>query len=147
MTDEKHSWDDIPSIEDISVEWDYAPENSLGDRECIRLDNRYLCTQFQIKKIPVKIVSKDMETSGSVLDLGKKGLGFMLGKHIEPGKSIKIGLYLGKVKVVSRAVVRYSKELNQRYRVGVEFEGLAETSREYIAGLVSSKVLSGNTAL
>lgn len=147
MTDKKNSWDEIPSIEDIGVEWDYKPESALGAREWPRIENSYLCTQLQVEKVPIKIASNDWESKGYVLDIGKQGVGLLAAKNIDPGAIIKIGLILGKVKILSRAIVRNCSNLDQRYRIGAEFIDLKETSKEYIASLVASKVYTGQIVL
>ena len=37
MSDEKKSWDDIPSLGDLKVDWSYEPENPEGRRDSKRL--------------------------------------------------------------------------------------------------------------
>ena len=32
MTKEKQGWDNIPSLEGLSVDWEYEPENAMGKR-------------------------------------------------------------------------------------------------------------------
>ena len=37
MANEKTSWDNIPSLDELSVDWSYEAEDPLGKREQVRI--------------------------------------------------------------------------------------------------------------
>jgi hypothetical protein len=141
MEKKKPNWDAIPSIVSLKVDWDYEPENPLGKRAWARIANKDLLLLFNVKSIPVKVVSKNYDKTGMLLDVSKKGLAVLLHDLLENKQMVKIGLFLGKEKVITRAIVRNINNVDDKYRVGLEFVDLEERLEEYIIGLSASKNL------
>lgn len=142
MSDKKTSWDDIPSIDNLGVDWEYEPENPLGKRQWVRIVDNELHSLFTVKKIPVKILAVDQECRGYLLDVCQNGIAVLLRENLEPGEKVKVGLFLGKEKIISKGVIRNRAENGSQYRIGLEFLDLPEKASEYIAGLISSKVFT-----
>ena len=46
MNEELKSWDEIPSLDDLKVDWDYQPENPNGKRDSKRLTDKELIQLF-----------------------------------------------------------------------------------------------------
>lgn len=132
------NWDKIPSIQGLSVDWDYEPESSLGKRLWKRLVQKDIERLLGVDKTPVKMITADTEIRGRLLDISQKGLGVLLEKDVPVGEVGKIGLHLGKETIVSRAVTKNSVSGAGKHRVGLEFVGLSDTMEEYIVQLVSS---------
>ncbi len=132
------SWDKIPSIPNIEVDWDYEPGNSLGNRMWKRLIQRDLHRLFGVKHTPVKMITGQTEMWGRLLDINQKGLGIMFDGALEKGAEGKIGFNLGKEAIVSQAVTKNSVRVAQNHRVGMEFVGLPQPIEEYIVQLVSA---------
>lgn len=131
-------WDKIPSIPNLSVDWDYEPETSLGKRLWKRLAQKDLQGLLGTKSTPVKMITSDTEIRGRLVDISQKGLGVLLENALPVGNSGKVGFKLGKETIVSQAVSKNSRRLPVNHRVGLEFVGLKGEMEEYIAQLVSS---------
>lgn len=136
----KMSWAEIPSIDNLKVDWNYKPENPLGKRIVVRLGQRDLFGMLDVDRVPVKIVAKRLETRGYLIDISPKGLAVAMDEDIAVGTLMRLGFFLGNHKVITRAVVRNTHNLEQGYRTGVEFIDLAEEHVGFITCLNSAKV-------
>jgi hypothetical protein len=119
---DKVNWDDIPSLEGLEVDWQFEPENPLGRREWVRIVKNDLHPLLEVKNIPVKVVSRNFDEKGYLIDIAKNGMA-VLGKH----------------KVLSRAVIRNIFDEKGRFRTGMEFVDLNKEYESFIVGLISSK--------
>lgn len=134
------SWGDVLSLENLQVDWDYEPENPLGQRSWVRLGNNNLSFLLNVKSITVKIVSRQFDETGSLIDISPTGLAVLLSDStLTEGLLIKVSLFLGKQKVLSRAVVRNICSVEGKNRIGLEFVEPAKEDASFIAGLISSK--------
>lgn len=134
------NWRDIPSLDNIEIDWDYEPENPNGKRSWVRIGKKNLYLLLNVKNIAVKIVSSKIDETGSLIDISPAGLAVLLNNtSLTVGTMIKIGLLLGKQKVLSRAVVRNVCSLKDKNRIGLEFLEPAEKDISFITGLISSK--------
>ena len=140
MAKEKTGWDQIPSLEGLEVDWKYEPENPLGKRAWLRIADNELHAILEVKNIPVKVASKNFEETGYLLDIAQGGVAVLLKTKLVIGQLLKIGFFLGKQKVISRAIIRNITSLEGRFRTGIEFVELDKESESYIAGIISSKV-------
>jgi len=139
MSDKKQNWDDLPSLEGLSVDWEYEAENPLGKRATVRLVSTELHELLGKKAIAVKVVAKGFEETGRLLDLSSGGIAVLLKTELLEGKPVKMGLFLGKEKIICKALVRSSVSVELGYRTGLEFVELPESNGNYISGLVSSR--------
>lgn len=139
MTKKKVSWDDIPSLDGLGVDWEYEPENPLGKRAWARIAIYDLLTLLVVKNIPVKVVSTNFDKTGQLLDISKNGLAVLLPIRPNEAQPVKIGLFLGKEKVIARALIRNISAREGMFRVGMEFVDLGKHSENYIVGLGSAK--------
>lgn len=140
MAKEKSGWDQIPSLKGLEVDWKYEPENPLGKRAWLRIADNELHVVLGVKNIPVKVVSKGFEETGFLLDIAQGGFAALLKTKLAEEQLLKIGFFLGKQKVVSRAIVRNIASLEGRFRTGIEFIELDNECISYIAGIIASKV-------
>ena len=114
MTKEKVNWDDIPSLDGLEVDWQFEPENPLGKRAWLRIANVELFQSLEVKNIAVKVVAKNFDGKGALVDLAQSGLGILLDTKLAESEQVKVGLFLGKQKILSRAVVRNFRLLTSR---------------------------------
>jgi hypothetical protein len=138
MTKEKVNWDDIPSLEGLEVDWQFEPENPLGKRAWVRIANIELFKLLGVKNIAVKVVAKNFDSKGALVDLAQSGLAVILDTKLAESQQVKVGFFLGKQKILSRAVVRNVRDEKGRYRTGIEFAGLTKEYDSFIAGLIAS---------
>jgi hypothetical protein len=139
MTKEKGKWDDIPSLEGLEVDWQFEPDNPLGKRGLVRISRTELYPLLEVKSIPIKVVAKNFDEKGYVVDLAKNGLAVLLNSPLAESQPVKIGFFLGQQKIVSRAVIRNVRAEQGGHRIGIEFVDLDEDSASFIVGLISSK--------
>ncbi len=140
MTKEKTGWDKIPSLQGLEVDWAFEPENPLGKRTWLRIADNELHTILGVNNIPVKVASKNFEETGYLLDIAQGGFAALLKTKLSEGQLLKVGFFLGKQKVLSRAIVRNVGSLEGRFRAGIEFVELDKDCQSFIAGVISSKV-------
>lgn len=139
MTTAATSWDDIPSLENLEVDWEFEPENALGKRLWSRFGPADLQASLDIENIPVKVVGRQFSSVGKLLDISRGGLAVLLDKTLASGQPVRVAFLLGQQKVVSTAIIRNVTSLKGQQRIGMEFIGLGEEISSYIAGLISSK--------
>ncbi len=140
MTKENTGWDQIPSLKGLEVDWKYEPENPLGKRAWLRIADNGLHAVLGVKNIPVKVVSKSFEETGYLLDIAQGGCAALLKTKLAEGQLLKVGFFLGKQKVISRAIIRDITSFEGRFRTGIEFVELDKECIAYIVGIISSKV-------
>lgn len=134
------SWDDIPSLENAGVDWEYEPENPLGKRSYLRLGNKQLSLFFNKKSLPVNISSSKLYETGDLLDISQSGLAVLLNStELKNGSQTKISLHLDAKRVISKAVVRNICSYEGRNRVGLEFVAPAKADSDFIKELVRSQ--------
>lgn len=141
MSEEKKGWDDIPSLEGLQMDWDYTAETPQGKRKFQRMDNGDVRSIFEVKTIPVRVVTGDFTIDGTLNDISGGGLALILKKSLAVGQQVKIGFFLGTQKIVSPAIVRQCVPITSGYRVGFEFRQIKEEDSQYINGLYASRVL------
>lgn len=132
-------WDDIPSIPDLEVDWEYKPETSLGNRSNKRLVQKDLKNLFGVDYTPVKMITARTEISGRLVDISQKGLAVLLEKGLQVGETGKVGFHLGKETIISKAITKNSMKLPTNHRVGMAFVGLSGELENYIAELITAE--------
>ena len=140
MTAENTSWENIPSLENLTIDWEFEPENALGKRAWVRIDSSDLRSFLTAENIPVKVITRNFDKSGQLVDLSVGGLAVHLTTKLTDGQLIKVGFFLGRQKIISRAVVRNICSVKEKYRVGMEFVDLEKDTSSNIAGIISSKI-------
>ncbi len=137
---EKKNWDSIPSLQDLGVDWEFEPENPLGKRAHSRVGGNSLRDLLGSGKIPVKVVAQDYEEKGLLRDISQQGMAVGVAVPLAIGQPVKVGLFLGQEKIISRGLVRSVAEGGAAsHRLGIEFVDLPREAEEFIASLIASK--------
>jgi len=142
MAEKKSNWDDIPSLEGLEMDWDYDGDGAHAKRRFERLTFGDMTDIFEVKAVPVRIATEGFTLDGTLNDLSGGGIAVTLKKPVDVGQSARIGFFMGRRKILSRAVVRQVAPVAGGYRVGFQFEDLKEDDSTYINGLYASKVLN-----
>lgn len=142
MSEKKKDWDEIPSLEGLQMDWDYSGNDSLGNRRFERLTYGDVTEIFEVKAVPVRVATPEFTIDGTLSDISGGGVAVILKKSVKAGQQAKIGFFLGQRKIISRVVARQRTEIQNGFRIGFEFKGIAEEDSTYINGLYSSKMLS-----
>ncbi len=141
MSKEEKSWDDIPSLSGLEVDWDFSPENPLGKRKYIRMNEDELTTLFEVKVVSVRVATEIFNATGSLNDISEGGISINLKKDLAVNQRVKVGFFLGKQKIISRAIVRRATRIKNCYSIGLQFQDLSEKYSRFIAGIYGSKIL------
>lgn len=139
---EKKSWDDIPSLEGIGVDWEYEPENPQGKRAYVRVQKGELHTLFEARQIVVRVADGKVDARGPLNDISEGGLSVNLNIALSVGQFVKIGLFLGNQKIISRAEVKRVQKHDGVYKVGMAFVDLKEHYQSFLAGVYAAMVLN-----
>lgn len=131
-------WDDIPSLDDVKVDLQFKPIEPLGSRAIFRIEKEEIPKMFAASTILVKIATVDHIHTGHLLDISVGGLSVNLSAALEAGLPVKVGFYLGTVKIIAKALVRYSHKIGGHYSTGVKFVDLDSEAAGYINGLYAS---------
>ena len=136
------SWDDIPTLEGVGVDWAYTPQAALDQRAFTRIEMHALSQLMTAHTIIVRLATARHTYEGTLADISQGGLAVHLPAELTINQPVKIGFFLGPEKIISRGVVRHVKPEENRSLIGIQFVDLAQESAEYIAGLYAAKVLS-----
>lgn len=137
----KQSWDDVSPLDGLGMDWEYVPINTLGKRHFVRLTDNEISGLFDHKEVFVRITTGKRTHIGRLLDIGEGGISLSLSVLFDENFPLQIGFILGKVKIISNAVVRHTLKRGDWYRTGIKFVDLSKESAEYIVELYASKVL------
>jgi hypothetical protein len=138
---EKMLWSDIPSLEGLQVDWGYSPNTRDGKRLHKRLTQKDISHLFGNGPVEVKMASATTAMEGTLRDLSEGGLGVDLATRLEESQHVKVGLVLGREKIIVNARVRHVRHAGQRFVAGLQFIQLEPSIRSFIAGMYTSKVL------
>ncbi len=137
----KTSWDDIPSLDKLEMDWDYKPKSALDKRSFIRLKQADISGLFEMKEILVKVSTVKKVYEGKLLDISVGGLSISLPETLEENLPLKVGFFLGTVRIVTKAVVRHTCKSGEQHIMGIMFVDLNKDSSAFIAELYASKIL------
>jgi len=136
--EKKKSWDDIPSLEGLDVDWEYKSATSLDKRSYVRIPNKDICKLCEVKEIVVKVATAEQTFTGHLVDISEGGLAItlsvLLEEKLEEETPVKLGFFLGTVKIISKALVRHTRKEGAVYMTGIQFVDLGNESAEYIRG-------------
>ncbi len=143
MEKKDKTWNDIPSLEGLGVDWDFEPENPLGKRAHARLTTKDLSILFQIDGIPVRLATESREARALLIDLSQGGLSLLVKEgHWIKSQLVKFGCFLGKQKLLSKGRIKNVRQEKDGTVLGIEFVGLPEKTHDYISTLYSSVKLA-----
>ena len=134
-------WEDIPSIEGVSVEWDFKPSTPLGKRAFARIKKEDIPRLYTVEEIFVKVATVKHSYTAILIDISAGGLAMLIPAALEENQLLKVGFHLGSVKIVSKAAVRHSHKIGAQYIAGIEFVDFDSEYAAYINGLYASLVL------
>ncbi len=143
MTEKKKGWDKIPSLEGLQMDWNYSAETVLGKRKFERLTEGDVTEIFEIKTVSVRVATADFTTDGTLSDISGDGIAVILRKELTVGHNVKMGFFLGRQRIVTKAVVRQAIQVSNGYKTGLQFHDIKDEDANYINGLYASRVLRG----
>lgn len=141
MGKDPRQWDDIPSLDDLEIDWNYTSAGANGNRSHKRMSRKELTSLFGTANIPVRAVTEKECNVGTLLDICEGGLAIILDAELTKNQMIKIGLFLGRKEIISHAIVRHVDHNNKPCRIGMQFEHLSRENTEYLAGMYRAKTL------
>jgi c-di-GMP-binding flagellar brake protein YcgR len=150
MTKKETSWDDIPSLDGLEVDWEYQPNSDK--RQFKRVVAEQLQKMFHKEHhkrkshIPVRVRIEGFQThDGALIDISEGGARIEVDAPLYIGQKIRFGTLLDKRQIVAEAVVRSEiPEEKEQVSFGLKFDQLAEKDRSYICDLVSGIIFQHN---
>jgi len=139
--EKKKSWDDIPSLDGLEMDWEYQSASSGDKRSNVRLRIAALAKLFEVNEILVRVFGGSQTLTVRVLDLSAGGLSLGMPVPLEVGLLITVGFFLGQRKIIAKAEVRHVREANGEYVTGIRFIDLDKESAQYIRELHGSHTL------
>lgn len=134
-------WDDLPALESLDVDWDFKPISPLGKRAFVRITKEEIPIMFAVDNVFVQVATFTEIYTGQLLDISKGGLSVNLPVLLEENCPLRVRFLLGPVKIVSKAIVRHSRNIENQHITGIEFIDLDSESAGYINGLYASLIL------
>ena len=141
-TEKKISWDEIPSLADLSVDWEYQSTSIQDQRAFPRLNASAVSQLVESQTIEVRLATATKNYTGTLVDISAGGIAVQLSAQLAPNTPVKVGFFIGTTKIISRGVVRHARVREERVHTGIMFIDLAPDLVEYIAGLYAAKVLN-----
>jgi hypothetical protein len=138
--EKKKSWDDIPSLEGLEMEWDYKTESSRNRRASPRLEMGAVAGLFGVEEIRIKIATATQTYTARLLDLNEGGLCLEMPVALELHVPVRVGFFLGQMKIVSKGQVRHVSRKGDRYATGVKLIDLDKDSAAYLRELHAAQV-------
>jgi len=139
VTDKKKSWDDIPSLNGLKVDREYKVETPLGKRKLVRMTAKDMTSILEVKTIRAKVVTDKHTVEGQLSDICADGMALILKNELSVNQYVKVGFFLGKQKIISKAVVKQSVPIQSNYKVGFQFHDINEEDSKYINSLYAAK--------
>jgi len=139
VTDKKKSWDDIPSLNGLKVDREYKVETPLGKRKLVRMTAKDMTSILEVKTIRAKVVTDKHTVEGQLSDICADGMALILKNELSVNQYVKVGFFLGKQKIISKAVVKQSVPIQSNYKVGFQFYDINEEDSKYINSLYAAK--------
>ena len=137
----KLSWDDIPSLEGLVVDWEYKSEIALDKRAFVRIAKEEMSQLYESGEIIAKLATAKQTYDGHLLDISAGGIALSLPVLLAENLPVKVGFFLGTTRIVSKGIVRYVDKSGNQHKTGIKFLDLTHDSFEYIAGLHAANVL------
>lgn len=138
--EKKKSWDDIPSLEGLEMDWEYTTESSDNRRSSPRLHMEAVAKLFEVKEILVKIATASQTHTARLLDLNEGGACLEVPVRLEVLLPVRVGFFLGQMKIISKAEVRHVRKQGERYATGVKFIGLDKETAAYLRELHGAQI-------
>ena len=142
MTDKKKSRDDIPSLDGLKVDSEYKVETPLGKRKFERMTAGDMTSMLEVKTNRAKVITGKHTVDGLLSDICAEGMALILKNELSVNQYVKVGFFLGKQKIISKAVVKQSVPVQNNYKVGFQFHDINEDDSKYIHSLYAAKRLS-----
>ena len=86
--DQKKSWEDIPSLDGLSVDWDFKAPASTDNRSHTRLNAEDLRELFAKGAIPAKLAVAGETRDARLVDLSRGGVALSLEAPLTVGQRV-----------------------------------------------------------
>ncbi len=142
MVDIKKNWDEIPSLDDLKMDWEYKAESPLQKRKHERMTSQDVASLLGVRPIRARVATGRQTIDGLLSDICAGGMALILKSELSINQYVNIGFYLGKQKIVSKAVVKQLAPAQKNYKIGFQFQDINEEDSRYINSLYASKRLN-----
>ena len=137
----KNEWGDIAPLDGLEMDWEYRPDTRDGKRMYKRLSRQDLGHLYGAGQVAVKMASATTNCEATLRDLSEGGLGIDLACRIDEFQHFKVGLVLGRDKIIAGAQVRHVRQSGHGFTAGLKFINLEPSIHDAIADMYAAKVL------
>ena len=138
---EKKSWDDIPSLEGLGMEWDYAPKAAGNKRTSLRMPENSLARLFESKEILARLAAEGQTYTVRIVDVSESGMAVAIPVSLAVDLVVSVGFFLGQRKIITKARVRHVRQADAGFVTGLAFLHLDKQHAEFIRELYAAQVL------
>jgi hypothetical protein len=138
---EKKSWDDIPSLEGLGMDWDYSPNAASNKRSSIRIPSNSLVKLFESKEIQARLAAEGQSYTGRVVDVSEGGMAVAIPVALAADLVVSVGFFLGQRKIITKARIRHVRQTDDGFVTGLAFLQLDKENAEFIRELYAAQVL------
>jgi len=139
---EKKSWDDIPSLEGLGMDWDYSPNTASNKRSSVRMPANSLAKLFESKEILARLAAEGQSYTGRVVDVSEGGMAVAIPVALAADLVVSVGFFLGQRKIIAKARIRHVRQTDESFVTGLAFLHLDKAHAEFIRELYAAQVLS-----
>jgi hypothetical protein len=138
---EKKSWDDIPSLEGLGMDWDYSPTTANNKRASIRMPEKSLAQLVESKEILARLAAEGQTYTVRVLDVSECGMAVTLPVALAVDLVVTVGFFLGQRKIITKGRIRHIRQTDDGFIAGLAFLHLEKDHAQFIRELYAAKVL------
>jgi hypothetical protein len=139
---EKKSWDDIPSLEGLDMDWDYSPTTASNKRISVRMPAKSLAQLFESKEILARLAVEGQSYTGRVVDVSEGGMAVAMPVALAADLVVTVGFFLGQRKIIAKARIRHVRQTDEGFITGLALLQLDKENAEFIRELYAAQVLS-----
>ena len=138
---EKKSWNDIPSLEGLGMDWDYSPQATSSKRASIRMPANSLAQLLDSKECLARLAAEGQTYTVRVVDLSESGMAVAIPVALAVDLVVTVGFFLSQRKIIAKARVRHLRQTDDGFVTGLAFLQLAKEHAEFIRELYAAQVL------
>lgn len=147
MSDDKKSWDDIPSLNlQMDDEYDSKLKQSEDSRRHHRANIEALKTilPYQVESLPIRVGTAARGVfNGEIIDLSKSGVRIKIPKVLDKGELTKVGFIINKRTITSDAVTKWvSPDDDGGCIAGMNFKNMPKDIASFIDDISSADLFN-----
>ena len=146
MSENKKSWDDIPSLNlQLDDEYNDKLKETKDSRRHHRASVQALKSILheELTALPIRIATAEKGVfNGEIIDLSKSGVRITTPEILKKGEQTKVGFILNRRTITSYAITQWVATNDNGCMAGLMFKGLSEEDGEFIHNISSADLFN-----